>query len=213
MVLGLGLLLSSKIREKSIAQFSCTSLTVQTNTHVTRIKIHYTWKEINLFNKINICNSCIKNIYNCYWFLPTVFPLGAKARFSKVPIINGLVKLLLSTCKTEVTFNSFTTISLLNKMEYFASQDPRSYSLYFDLNTWFRARKVTGNFEKRAPEPVIFWQINNASPCTDRLTLFRRGIGVFLVAMKMLVPFAIFAKSASLSRFTFPFFCKDCFFC
>ena len=38
-------------------------------------------------------------------------------------------------------------------MEQFVSQDPRSYSLYFDLNIWFRARKVTGTFEKRAPEP------------------------------------------------------------
>ena len=38
-------------------------------------------------------------------------------------------------------------------MELFASQEPRSYSLYFDLNIWFRARKVTGTFEKRAPDP------------------------------------------------------------
>ena len=37
-------------------------------------------------------------------------------------------------------------------MEYFASQDQRSYSLYFDLNIWFQAQKVTGTFEKRAPE-------------------------------------------------------------
>ena len=36
-------------------------------------------------------------------------------------------------------------------MEYFASQDPRSYSLYFGLNIGFRARKVNGTFEKRAP--------------------------------------------------------------
>ena len=36
-------------------------------------------------------------------------------------------------------------------MELFASQYPRSYSLYFDLNIWFRTRKVTGTFEKRAP--------------------------------------------------------------
>ena len=36
-------------------------------------------------------------------------------------------------------------------MELFASQNPRSYSLYFDLKTWFRARNVTGAFEKRAP--------------------------------------------------------------
>ena len=35
-------------------------------------------------------------------------------------------------------------------MEYFAGQDPRSYSLYFDLNIWFRARKVIG--KKRAPD-------------------------------------------------------------
>ena len=39
-------------------------------------------------------------------------------------------------------------------MEWFAGQDPRSYSLYFDLNIWFRARKVTGTFEKRAPDPL-----------------------------------------------------------
>ena len=38
-------------------------------------------------------------------------------------------------------------------MELFASQDPRSFPLYFDLNIWFRARKVTGTFEKRAPGP------------------------------------------------------------
>ena len=37
-------------------------------------------------------------------------------------------------------------------MESLASQDPRSNSLYFDLNIWFRARKVTETFEKRAPE-------------------------------------------------------------
>ena len=40
-------------------------------------------------------------------------------------------------------------------MEWFAGQDPRSYSLYFDLNIWFRARKVTGTFEKRAPGPLL----------------------------------------------------------
>ena len=39
-------------------------------------------------------------------------------------------------------------------MEWFAGQDPRSYSLYSDLNIWFRARKVTGTFEKRAPDPI-----------------------------------------------------------
>ena len=40
-------------------------------------------------------------------------------------------------------------------MELFASQDPRSYSLYFDLNIWFRACKVTGTFEKRAPGRLL----------------------------------------------------------
>ena len=40
-------------------------------------------------------------------------------------------------------------------MEQFASQDRRSYSLYFDLNIWFRARKVTGTFEQRAPGPLL----------------------------------------------------------
>ena len=34
------------------------------------------------------------------------------------------------------------------------SQERRSYSLYFDLNIWFRARKVTGTFEKRASGPL-----------------------------------------------------------
>ena len=32
------------------------------------------------------------------------------------------------------------------------NQDPRSYSLYFDLNISFRARKVSGTFEKRVPD-------------------------------------------------------------
>ena len=42
-------------------------------------------------------------------------------------------------------------------MDLFASQYPRSYSLYFDLNICFRTRKVTGTFEKRAPTgPVLY---------------------------------------------------------
>ena len=40
-------------------------------------------------------------------------------------------------------------------MEQFVSQDPRSYSLYFDVKIWFRARNVTGTFEKRAPGRVV----------------------------------------------------------
>ena len=44
-------------------------------------------------------------------------------------------------------------------MEYFASQDPRSYSLYFDLNICFGARKVSGAFEKRAPSAEMCPQL------------------------------------------------------
>ena len=40
-------------------------------------------------------------------------------------------------------------------MDDFASQDPHSYSFYFNLNIWFRARQVIGALEKRAPGPVI----------------------------------------------------------
>ena len=39
-------------------------------------------------------------------------------------------------------------------MEYLASQDPRSYSFYFDLNIWFRAQKVIGISDKLAPGPL-----------------------------------------------------------
>ena len=46
-------------------------------------------------------------------------------------------------------------------MKQFVSQDPRSYSSYFDLKIRFRARKVTGIFEKRATGPV------KRAPCTD----------------------------------------------
>ena len=37
-------------------------------------------------------------------------------------------------------------------MELFASQDPRSYSLYFEMKIWFRARKFNGTFEKQVPD-------------------------------------------------------------
>ena len=43
----------------------------------------------------------------------------------------------------------------MKKMEYFASQDPHSsYSSYFDLNIWFRARKVIGTLDKWTPGPL-----------------------------------------------------------
>ena len=46
-------------------------------------------------------------------------------------------------------FNSFASnmikLSVNEKMKYFACQDPRSsYSFYFDLNIWFRARRDFG---------------------------------------------------------------------
>ena len=37
-------------------------------------------------------------------------------------------------------------------MKNFASRDPRSYSLYFDLNICFRARKVIGTLERNGPQ-------------------------------------------------------------
>ena len=43
-------------------------------------------------------------------------------------------------------------------MELFASKNPRYYSLYFDLKIWFRARNVTGAFEKRAPGLYVMYQ-------------------------------------------------------
>ena len=36
-------------------------------------------------------------------------------------------------------------------MEYFASQDPRSYSFYFDSNIWFRAQKSYRDFQETGP--------------------------------------------------------------
>ena len=35
-------------------------------------------------------------------------------------------------------------------MEQLTNQNPRSYSLYFVLKIWFRARNVIGTFEKQA---------------------------------------------------------------
>ena len=43
-------------------------------------------------------------------------------------------------------------------MKQFVSQDPRSNSSYFDLKIWFRARNVTGTFEKRAPGSLFMFE-------------------------------------------------------
>ena len=70
-------------------------------------------------------------------------------------------------------------------MELFASQDPRSYSLYFDLNIWFRARKVTGTFEKRAPDrlaiivTVTFYENEGFSNISFRDCSRNQNLGVF----------------------------------
>ena len=39
-------------------------------------------------------------------------------------------------------------------MEEFASQDPRSFSFYFDLKFWFPPRNVSGTFEKLTPDSL-----------------------------------------------------------
>ena len=39
-------------------------------------------------------------------------------------------------------------------MEQLTSQDPRSYSLYFDLKIWFRAPNVTGTSRNGPQAPV-----------------------------------------------------------
>ena len=70
-------------------------------------------------------------------WVPLLIP---RARFSKAPVINGPVKLLLFTCKIEVSVGFISNMiklsvsktkwnSLLARTGY-----PRSYSLYFDLN-------------------------------------------------------------------------------
>ena len=87
---------------------------------------------------------------------------GPGARFSKVPIINGPVKLLLFTCKIEVSIVLHLTwqnYQLMKQNVVVARQVPRFYSLYLDVNICFRARKVTGTFEKRAPgqAPLNIW--------------------------------------------------------
>ena len=51
-------------------------------------------------------------------------------------------------------------------MDYFASQDPRSYSFYFDLNISFLARKVIGTLEKRVPAGPY---LEKARACSNSL--------------------------------------------
>ena len=47
-------------------------------------------------------------------------------------------------------------LSVMKKMEYFASQDSLfSYSFYFDLNIWFRARQVMGTLDWTGPSGLL----------------------------------------------------------
>ena len=39
---------------------------------------------------------------------------------------------------------------------------PGPYSFYFDLNIWFRTRKVNGTLEKQAPGPLWSLELNIA---------------------------------------------------
>ena len=58
-------------------------------------------------------------------------------------------------------------------MEQLTNQNPRSYSLYFVLKIWFRARNVIGTFEKRAPGLVTEFRPGIAfTICTNHLTTF-----------------------------------------
>ena len=44
-------------------------------------------------------------------------------------------------------------------MEYFASQEPRSYSFYFDLNIWFRGPKSYRDFRETGPWSGVTWRL------------------------------------------------------
>ena len=59
-------------------------------------------------------------------------------------------------------------------MEQLTNQNPRSYSLYFVLKIWFRARNVIGIFEKRAPGLVTEFRPGIAfTICTNPFHLLK----------------------------------------
>ena len=66
----------------------------------------------------------------------------------------------------------------MKQNEVVASQDPRSYSLYFDLKIWFRAQKVTGTFEKRAPRQSVFYTDLLCSADLSNLRNLRHFVGI-----------------------------------
>ena len=91
-----------------------------------------------------------EKVYPTNWMGDTYLVPGA--RFSKVPIINGPVKLLLFTWKIEVSIvlHSYMIKPSVNETKWsiLLGQDPRSYSFYFDLNIWFRAQKSYRDFQE-----------------------------------------------------------------
>ena len=94
-----------------------------------------------------------ERVYPTNWMGNTYLVPGA--RFSKVPIINGPVKLLLFTWKIEVSIALHSYMIKLSvnetKWSILLGQDPRSYSFYFDLNIWFRAQKSYRDFQELGP--------------------------------------------------------------
>ena len=59
-------------------------------------------------------------------------------------------------------------------MEQLTNQNPRSFSLYFVLKIWFRARNVIGIFEKRAPGLVTEFRPGIAfTICTNHFHLLK----------------------------------------
>ena len=94
-----------------------------------------------------------EKVYPTNWMGDTYLVPGA--RFSKVPIINGPVKLLLFTWKIEVSIvlHSYMIKLSVNETKWsiLLGQDPRSYSFYFDLNIWFRAQKSYRDFQETGP--------------------------------------------------------------
>ena len=63
-------------------------------------------------------------------------------------------------------------------MDFIRSQNTPYFSWDFDLKMWFRARKVTGTFEKRAPGPepdhAFYWHPikNEYGPCSFVWTVY-----------------------------------------
>ena len=83
------------------------------------------------------------------------------ARFSKVPIINRVRKAVVVYMQDR-SFNSFASNMIKlsvneTKWSILLARTGALIFFYFDLNIWFRARKVIGTLEKRAPAAPVFF--------------------------------------------------------